>query len=311
MKKFIYRGESSDTILDDPLFMCEFEVSSSLPYSTREVIKGDTSIYRNVPNFYGVKESDGLILPIGFVKETGKPFLIEDREAIETLFYGVDKILPITIIDSNGRESEFRGIATSIDWRIVADKIIGCVVNFECISSFWYSKYKISDEFTAFEHLTIINKSSDKYTYPKVTIENTDTKDIMYSITNRTDNKDKTMRFIVKQGEKVTIDTERCIVVTGNTYADLGWEDIDYIYWIKLLSGDNDIFIDGGNAIVTFEFYQKHRGLGSYFGNSSYRNYKKEGAVISGDTLILNGIGNIEDKSLVVTGTLGTDSLIL
>ena len=73
MKSFTFNGKSSLDILEDELFVCEFENSGNLPTTTREVVKGETNKYRNVSNYFGVRDSDSLILPIGLVKKTGKP----------------------------------------------------------------------------------------------------------------------------------------------------------------------------------------------------------------------------------------------
>ena len=83
MKSFTFNGQSSLTILNDELFMCEFETKESLSTITREVIKGETNKYRNTSNYFGVKDSETLLLPIGFVKKNGKPFSIAERDTIE------------------------------------------------------------------------------------------------------------------------------------------------------------------------------------------------------------------------------------
>ena len=83
MKSFSFNGQSSLDILADELFVCEFETSENLPTTTREVIKGETNKYRNVSNYFGIKDSDSLILPVGLVKKTGNPFSIDERDIIE------------------------------------------------------------------------------------------------------------------------------------------------------------------------------------------------------------------------------------
>ena len=83
MKSFEFNNKSSLTILDDELFVCEFETNETLPATTREVVKGEINKYRSVSNYFGVKDSDSLTLPIGLVKKTGKPFSIIERDVIE------------------------------------------------------------------------------------------------------------------------------------------------------------------------------------------------------------------------------------
>ena len=110
MQSFTFNGKSSLDILNEELFLCEFESSTNIPTNTREIIKGETNSYRNVANYFGTKDSDSLQLPIGFVKITGKSFSIYERDIIEGWLTDNEIPKPLVITDKNGKTSVFNGI---------------------------------------------------------------------------------------------------------------------------------------------------------------------------------------------------------
>lgn len=310
MKSFIFNGQSSLDILDDELFLCEFETNSSLPTATREVIKGETNKYRNVANYFGSKDSDSLQLPIGFVKKTGKPFSIVERDAIEGWLTDNDVPKPLVITDSNGKKSTFNGIVISYEWRIVGSFVIGLSMTFECDSKYWYEAVSEEAEISSYGCYALDNKSKEQETYPFISVKNLRDADTIFKIKNEKD--DNYFEIKMKANETVSFDSSLCMITTGQSYSDLGLDDYDYIYWPKLYRGKNMMICRGGDFKIITRFKNKRLGLGSYFGDTL--NYSIEGknyAEISGSDLIINGVGNLNNESIIVTGTISSNSITL
>ena len=61
---------------------------------------------------------------------------------------------------------------------------------------------------------------------------------------------------------------------------------------------------------ITTEFKARKLGLGSYFGDCFNNEDKKDKTRIFGNDLIFNGVGHIENSSLVVTGTVSAEDII-
>ena len=138
MNSFTFNGKSSTNILDEELFICEFESIDALPTITREIVKGEVNRYRNVANYFGTKDSETLQLSIGFVKSSGKPFSIEDRDEVEGWLVDNDIPKPLVITDKKGKQSIFNGIVSSYEWHVAGSLVIGLSMIFECDSKYYY-----------------------------------------------------------------------------------------------------------------------------------------------------------------------------
>ena len=308
MKNFTFNGESSITILEDELFVCEFETSEMLPSTTREVVKGETNKYRNTSNYFGTKDSDPLILQIGLVKKTGKPFSILERDIIEGWLTDNDIPRPFVVKDGSGKTSAFNGIVTSYSWRIVGCYVIGISFQLECDSKYYYKYAVVKDSISSFGNYIVYNESKELETYPTITVENKRSTPTTLKIKN--DRDDLFFEISLKENEVVAIDTRLCMIKTGQTYEELGLDKKEYINWPKLYKGKNLFLCKGGDFDITTEFKVKKLGLGSYFGDVFKDGNKQGKARISGSDLILNGIGRIENKSLVVTGTISSKDIM-
>lgn len=309
MQSFLFNGQSSLGILEDELFVCEFEINENLPTVSREVIKGETNKYRNVSNYFGIRDDDTLILPIGLVKKTGKPFSIMERDIIEGWLTDNDVPKPFVIKDNNGKTSTFNGIVTSYDWRIVGSYVIGINFCLECDSKYYYESVMVKDSIVSFGSYVIYNDSKELETYPTITIENKRNSPTVFKVKNSKD--DSLFEISLKENEVVTIDSRLCMIKTGQSYEELGLDEIEYINWPKLYKGKNLFICSGGDFDITTEFKVRKLGLGSYFGDSIKVGDKQGGARISGSDLILDGLGNINGSNIIVTGTISSKDIIL
>ena len=310
MQSFTFNGKSSLDILNEELFLCEFESSTNLPTNTREIIKGETNSYRNVANYFGTKDSDSLQLPIGFVKISGKSFSIYERDIIEGWLTDNEIPKPLVITDKNGKTSVFNGIVTSYEWHIVGKFVIGLSMIFECDSKYWYESVSNESEINSYGYYVLDNKSKEQETYPFISVENLREADTIFKIKNEKD--DNYFEIKIKGYEVVSFDSSLCMITSGQSYSDLGLDDCEYIYWPKLYRGKNLMLCCGGDFKITTKFKNKKLGLGSYFGDvleddSENRKY----AEISGSSLIINGIGNLSNESIIVTGTISSGSINL
>lgn len=309
MKSFSFNGKSSLSILEDELFLCEFEISNTFPTHTREIIKGETNKYRNVANYFGTKDSDSLQLPIGFVKATGKPFSIYERDIIEGWLTDNDIPKPFVITDSNGKQSTFNGIVSSYEWRIVGKFVIGLTFVLECDSKYWYKDSVVEADINSYGYYMLNNESRENETYPTISVTNLQNKDAVFKIKN--DKDENYFEINMKPNEEVEFNTALCMITTGQSYSDVGLDSCDYIYWPKIYKGKNFFLCQGGNFKIVTKFRNKKLGLGSYFGDILKDRTKDKYAEISGSELIIHGIANINADTIMVTGTISDESLIL
>ena len=304
MKSFTFNGQSSLDVLDDELFLCEFETSGTLPSYSREIIKGEVNRYRGVANYFGVKESESIVLPIGFVKKSGKPFTVSDRDAIEYWLTMNEIPKPFTVFGAKDKKSIFNGIITSYEWRVVGKFVIGLVAYLECDSRYWYDliSEKLQVDFCG--GVVLRNDSMDKEVYPVISITNKENADSTFEMINNRDN--NYFRVNIKALDTVTINSELCIIQTGQSYEDLGLSDCEYIKWPKIYKGENIIQCNGGKFEVSINYKRKHLGLGNYFSDEFDEPVNKsQYARISGTDLIIIGESILNNKKeVVITGTV-------
>ena len=297
MKSFVYNNNSSDSIIDSPLYICEFETQESLPYVTREVVKGEYSTMKGKSNYYGTRLSESLNLKISFVKKNKEYFSIQDRNEIETWLYLKDTPSVLKIKDGNDNISCFDCVCYSIEWKVVGAMAIGATALFECATPYWYTVKTISKTFDSFGNIVFDNYSGNDIIYPKITLKNNSNKRRLYKIKNSRD--EDYFSVYVNELSKLIIDTEKCMILTGQSYEDLGLEDAEYISWPRIFKGENVISVLGGSVDVEIEFKQMMNGLGSYFGDVS--KIVSEGCNIVESTSTLNvEDGDIEGDALYV-----------
>ena len=288
--------------------LCEFETSEYLPATHREALKGTPTSQKARVNYYGTVRNEQLTFPVSFVKITGKPFTKNERHLIENWLYGTDIPSELIFIDSMGEQSSFDCIVTGVEWRLCGAMCIGATVTLESVSPYYYFKNEVEESITSFGYISAYNSSCEKFSYPRITITNIAGVDCTYKIRSDVDD-NRTLTINIKSDSTVVLDSENCIVETGELYEDLGWDKIDYIYWPRLLQGDNKLYVEGGDVNIKLEYKQAIGGMGSFFGDI-YRDTSGY-ARIEGDSLALYNLGDIENKKLVVTGTIADTTITL
>ena len=245
MNSFTFNGKSSTNILDEELFICEFESIDALPTITREIVKGEVNRYRNVANYFGVKDSETLQLSIGFVKSSGKPFSIEDRDEVEGWLVDNDIPKPLVITDKKGKQSIFNGIVSSYEWHVAGSLVIGLSMIFECDSKYYYEAEEYNFEVLNNSSYVLNNTSKETVTYPVLLVKNMSGTEKVFKIKNSKDN--DYFEIKVSSNSTVEIDCSLCMITSGQSYSDLGLEDKNYINWLKLYKGENQLVCEGGN----------------------------------------------------------------
>ena len=302
MRKFEYCDNNSESIISEPLFMCEFENQEVLPSLSRTVLKGEINYFRESRNYYGTKYEDELILPCGFVKRNGGWFTVSERNTIENWLLSNEYPSPFKITDKLGQVSIFDGIITNIEWRVAGGFVIGATFNLECANNFWYKNMNVMTDIYSYGSIVIDNYSCENNTYIKLTVKNKNREDTKCTI--KSVNSEDVVTFNISGSSTVEFDTRNCIVTSGHSYKELGWETVDYIYWPFLSKGENILFVSGGNFSISIDYKENKRGLGSYFGDLYKQNNFNGYAEIDGKALLIHGLGDIDGEMVKIIGTI-------
>ena len=157
---------------------------------------------------------------------------------------------------------EYFGTFTEVTSFSKGGNIYGIKVKFETNSSYAYSPI-ISKIFNIINSADIsIKNSSDNlndYVYPIVKINPNFTGTL--NITNVSDD-NRDINIDVYQDNEITIDCAKLQIKDASGLVDmydLGFTSLDYIYWIRLVNGENIFSITGGDVDITFEYRECYK----------------------------------------------------
>lgn len=269
MKKFEFNGYTTENIIDKRLLLLEFDVLESLPSSTRETEHGEYNPYREEANYYNTKITSTPTMTFALVKYDGTPFTITERSKIESILTSPTTPKPLIITSDEDVSTKFRGTFLSPKWKIIGGKIVGCIIDFENTSQYYYDSIECENSISTSKDISINcdNDNLENYVYPKIRIKKTTiAEDIV--ITNKTDN-NKSLTLSLSKDDDITIDCKLCKIVNnknGKCYSlkDMKLDELDYIYWVRFLHGINELEVIGSCDIVISAEIPK-LGLGSYF----------------------------------------------
>lgn len=267
MRFFSFNGLSCATVIgsQNPLILVSFDDDiDEIPGSSKEVITGDTSIYKTIANEYGNKYANTLTFEYGLMKASGEMITSSEQEAIETWLTSpkLSQYLQLYDVecDENGEfivdESAtpvaiYCGTFTETSWIAYDDGYMGAKFSFQCDQPYAWSFHSIdlSDiEDGASEVLNIVSDATEDFIYPKITLtavnSRTPTEEISISITNETDDS-STLTLTTLSHLVVNIDCWKLRITdnAGNiiNYDDLGWSDVGNIYWPRFVNGNNTL----------------------------------------------------------------------
>lgn len=157
---------------------------------------------------------------------------------------------------------EFFGTFTEVSAFSKGENIYGFKVKFETNSKYAYSPIKTKYfEINNSADISVKNSSDNlyDYVYPTVKINPNFTGEL--TIKNVSDD-NKSITISVLQDNELIIDCEKLQIKDNAGVVDLydlGITDLDYIYWIRLVNGENIFSITGGNVDITFEYRECYK----------------------------------------------------
>lgn len=175
---------------------------------------------------------------------------------------------------------DYFAVCDDIEPQIVNSCVVGFDISFVTNSPYAWTQEKTTEiiipvpadtSSTELSSVTqvvhVVNSERLEEIFPVITIVPnlavTDSK-LTYTITNNRDQGTMKLTNILK--DTTVIDCKRAIIssTTGLlTIDELGWSDVDSIYWPRLYHGDNEFVIKGQPATISLT-YREPRKVGAY-----------------------------------------------
>lgn len=246
------------------------EVNSGM---SREIIKGSKTKYRAVSNHWGTKYEDDLSFVMCVIKDpcntnqSEMRFTSSDIRAINAWLTSPQYPQSLKIFSDYYKEDiEYFAIINDITAEDDG-QLYELSFSVTCNAPFGWSKEYKHELTTTSSGVTTLNiyNTSDEYecyVYPKIEIMPTAHGTI--TITSVTD--ERTLSFSALKNNKIIIDSEKRKFLDSTgvllTFEDIGIQDVDQIYFPKLLYGKNEIQITGDAEIVLT--YKEPRKVGVF-----------------------------------------------
>lgn len=268
---FQYNGRSSSEF---NLVIAGFQVVDIPLNLKRSTMVSSMNRYRHRVNMYGINYDSVLGFTIQLIKNPCdnqnqvmdqrnlKFTRAEIREIAAWLTSPISpRLFHMTDYQSSSGQQEteydYFGVFTEVD---AADNGIYCLeCTFECTTPYALS----SEQTTVITNGSgvVVNQSDEyeDYVYPKITITPTSNVQTPYSITltNVSDGNRSITLKNMKYGDTVVMDCEKMTITNQSgsliSFDDIDIDALDYIYWFRLLHGNNNVTVTG-SANVTFDF---------------------------------------------------------
>ena len=306
--KFTYNGKSTD---DFGVTVADFNHSTTISSGlAREVLKGENSSHRLVPNHYGTKYSSVIeftrtlikkdqssfskeeigkivkwltsprkTLELGvsknYNKDTGSSDVIDETDALyssenEPVYTSESSLIICnnntkTVISEEvvaANEAEdimyYNGLFTDIQYEIGSSGIVGITFTFTNDSPFVREHHKQSYEIRgSSEYIYSFDCDTDEeegYIYPVITMtyNSTNTLNSTVTITNITDCGNTMVCKLLSKNETEINCQYQTIESAASTatFDTLGWSEVDDLYWLRLVDGENKLKFSVSNAPV-------------------------------------------------------------
>lgn len=264
-KSFVYDGESSE---DFDLVICGFSTVDIPLNLKRSTTTSSINRYRKKVNLYGINYDSVLSFSIQLMKDpckyTNNDELKFSRQEVREIAAWLTSPLSPRLFhmtdyetDNPQEEYDYFGVFTNVE--AGDNNIFTLNCTFECNTPYALS-VKQSVLIDSGEG-TVKNPSDDyeDYVYPQIII--TPTAGVMepYSITitNVTDSENSITLNNMNPEDIVTMDCQKLVIYNESgsliSFDDIDIDVLDYIYWPRLLHGDNEITVDG-DATVEFVY---------------------------------------------------------
>lgn len=268
MAGFIYNGKSTANILSKTeLVLCSTDGGvSAIPGMTRSLMGGEPTISRPIVNEYGTI-TDHLEFTYSLIKADTTFFTYDEQIAIERWLTSPKFSSPIFITDCDGNiRYKYFGKFTMTQWYPIDDGFYAMDFTFSVNGSYAYEHHNvvatipedapIDEEDGSPDWSFIVNCITDEleeWVYPKLTVHCEDTEaNASFSITNITDN-NNVMKVTTDRHDEFFFDCQHCIISDESgkvNFKELGWDDVDNIYWLRFKAGNNEISVHGSPTIT-------------------------------------------------------------
>lgn len=299
MYGFKYRDKSTENIIGTPLMLVNFDAVTPLG-SSRSKIEGERTVSHFVTNEHGTLY-DPLSFSYGLIKQDGEPFTPEEARKIETWLTSPKLSSELTVTDCFDVECSYFGLFTSTEWQPGNGSLtFGLLFTFSVNGAYPYRHFnelvfKETDpiitgsidpatglpyaEHNRYIYLNCQSDELEEYVYPIIRVKALSS-DYTSSFILRNDmpgypDFSRELKVTTEWSRVITLDCQHCIVYECDEfngeyinkrilkYKEIGWQNLDYIYWPKLVAGEN-VFWVNGNVTMHMEYYAPYKKIGGW-----------------------------------------------
>lgn len=269
MKSFEYDGQSTNTIVDKPLMIVQFDRTTDIDGFVRTIQKGEKTLVRQDVNHYGTMYSDDSVYPFYLIKEDGSKFTEIEHRKINKWLTSPTLPKPITAVTDDNETVIYKGVFTSIGWKTITGNKDAVMCELTCDTPMcWKKETKTyQSQATTPAVFEISSDDSEYVIYPKIIIKiPSGTEQQTINIKNNDDG--GTLSVLCNPNLPIYIDCKNCMITDGTVtgvidFEDIGWSDVGKIYWMKLKDGTNNLSITG-NCTVTLEYEVPIKRVGDF-----------------------------------------------
>ena len=239
---FTFVGHSCLDILDTPLILATFNDVNEIDGSYRNMVQGDTSVYRYLANEYGTVYEDTLRFSYGLMKSNGEVITPSEQRIIEEWLTSprLSQYLQLWDVGCDGSEISsvasgaepmaiYCGYFSSTSWMPYEDGYMGLQFEFTCNSPYAWQFHEQTVDLSN-ESAEIIGYTDDGeyFIYPKITLSVIDTNTELTEYTETFTGDGDTV-FVVEH----TIDSIVSVTVDGTA---LSSEDYSFVGAVVVLN---------------------------------------------------------------------------
>lgn len=264
MRYFTFMGKSCLSILpgDNPLALVSLDKGvDEIPGSEKEVVTGNTSIYKTIANEYGNMYDDPLEFEYSLIKINDDLITPAEQRMIEKWLTSpkLSQYLQLfeLLCDKNGAIVEppqpsaiYCGTFIQTEWIPCAEGYMGVNFTFQCDSPYAWRFYENTTYSTGNDTALIYTETDEpeEYIYPKIEFkaindgEEQILHDVEFEFIHLMD-ENRGFKMKTQIDKTIVMDCRACRITdnAGNlfSYDDLGWQDVGKIYWPRLVEGYN------------------------------------------------------------------------
>ena len=274
MAGFRYRGKSTDDIIDTPLLLVSYESDGTFG-SNRSKLESDITISRPVTNEYGTLY-DPLSFSYALIKQNFEPYTEEEQVSVERWLISPKLSSELTIINCQNGEYSYFGLFTSTSWERASGGFAICNFTFQVNGAYPYIHNTVEITNRGLFTIDCRTDELEEYVYPTIIATPTSSgANVSFTLTNNSEPYGGTMNITSEISLPIHVDCKRCraftvtdkpdntFVLTNLRFKDLNWQDVDNVYWPRLVNGENKFELTG-NVNLTFDYYAPYKKVGGW-----------------------------------------------